>query len=225
MPTSTVFRRRRASWVAALGSSARQQRSPQGGLIGWCRQWAGRDCVCFVCQRTPDMKQHARCLRLRVQAHSVKIESDHHRAEGHGEPSRRVAKAPDSGQTAATTGQPRTASQLQRRALSLVVVVVVSQVSLIVVLASQKRLVADTACASDERSNAGHEGTDERHPGSPVVLFRGVLLRASRKRGRGGRAETCTPNNRKSFSSKPSDSEKMQIRRRIFIRWRESSTC
>ena len=186
-------------------------------VTGWCRQWAGRDCVRGLPRHTRrlTMPRHARCLRLRVQAHSVEIESDHHRAEGHGEPSRRVAKAPDSGQPAATTGQqPRTASQLQRRAQNLVVVVVVSQVPLtaaagcidiflatavpehgeacrhaarasvrakvlgifcaepalrmivasaIVVLASHKLLVADTACASDERSSAAHKGMEERH--------------------------------------------------------------
>ena len=180
-------------------------------------QAVGRPRLCerpATAHATADMPRHARCLRLRVQAHSVEIESDHHRAEGHGEPSRRVAKAPDSGQPAATTGQqPRTASQLQRRAQNLVVVVVVSQVSLtaaagcidiflatavpehgeawrhaarasvrakvlgifcaepalrmivasaIVVLASHKLLVADTACASDERSSAAHKGIEER---------------------------------------------------------------
>ena len=179
-------------------------------------QAVGRPRLCerpATAHATADMPRHARCLRLRVQAHSVEIESDHHRAEGHGEPSRRVAKAPDSGQPAATTGQqPRTASQLQRRAQNLVVVVVVSQVSLtaaagcidiflatavpehgeacrhaarasvrakvlgifcaepalrmivasaIVVLASHKLLVADTACASDERSSAA-QGIEER---------------------------------------------------------------
>ena len=134
-----------------------------------------------------------------------------------------MAEAADSGQPAATTGQqPRTASQLQRRAQNVVVVlIVVTQVSLsaaagcidillatavpehgeawrhaarasvrakvlailctepalrmvvasaVVVLASHKLLVADTACASDERSSAAHKGIQERHFRGPPNL-------------------------------------------------------
>ena len=80
---------------------------------------------------TPDKSRHTRCLGLGVKADAVEVESDHHRTEGHGELSCRVAEAPDSGPPAAAAGQqPRTASQPQCRGENLVVVVVIGPVAL-----------------------------------------------------------------------------------------------